>query len=247
MYMYSPIAGSNAMHLIGRWNEPETHKFISAVLSVIQDDVTFIDIGANVGEMAIDVATLPNIKEVHAFEPLEDCVYAISVSREINRLKTLHIHRRAVSKHVGIVQFRYDASNPSWSGIKGSGAALVEVPVTTIDVEFGNLTGAVVILLDIEGAERDAMLGGRELIQRTSPLIIFEYNSVSRREFNLQQIQEVLGSSYQIFRLRTNDGFLDSNFRETWNCVAVHTKSVFYTAVKARVKAGHGHFSAAVK
>lgn len=63
-------------------------------------------------------------------------------------------------------------------------------------------------------------------IRRVRPLIVFEYNIVSKRHFHLCDIEALLGDSYNIYRLR-EEGLLDSQTDNAWNCVAVPRGSVF--------------------
>ncbi len=228
LYMYGPIAGSNAMHLINRWNEPETHIFLHALLNNTDIPATFVDVGANIGEMVMDMAGNKHIEFVHAFEPIEDCVHAIKMSVTLNLFDNVQIHHTAVSRKSGSVLFRHDVTNPSWSGISGSGNKTIEVPTTTLDAEFPAGVHNPILLLDVEGEEKNVLIGAKELIKREKPLVIFEYNNVSRSNFDLEQILEVLDQGYEVYRLRQSDGLLDSDFRDTWNCVAVHRESMHY-------------------
>jgi len=227
-FMYSPIAGSNAMHLIGRWNEPETHVFLRRVLRGHPGGVTFVDVGANVGEMAVDLARHPAVAAVIAFEPVASCVHALTVSAAVNGLTNLRVRPCAVSDEPGVVTFTTSRTNPSSSGIGGMGDVQIEVPTTTLDGEFPEPVNEAIVLLDMEGAEHAALLGARTLLARDRPLVIFEFNHVSRRHFTLESVQSLLGSDYEIYRLRTADGLLDRVFDDTWNCVAVHRRSRFY-------------------
>ena len=89
------------------------------------------------------------------------------------------------------------------------------------------MSGQAIILIDVEGAEPLVMVGGREFMAVNLPLIIFEYDTLSRRYFSLAEIRATLGSRYEIFRLR-QDGKLDRDFGQSWNCVAVSIDSAFY-------------------
>jgi FkbM family methyltransferase len=238
LYMYSPIAGSNGMQLINRWNEPETHRFLDSQLEGIEKPVTFIDVGANIGEMVMDMARNQRIKLVYAFEPVEDCVRSMNASVAINGFVNVRIRHMAVSNQIGKARFTYSATNPSCSGIGGSGNVVIEVPTTTLDTEFPQGVENPILLLDVEGAEKDVLVGGANLIKQERPLIIFEYNQVSRSHFNLDQICEVLGSEYEIFRLRQRDGLLDDNLKDTWNCVAVHRQTPHYIRCKSVMGGG---------
>jgi len=240
MFMYSPIAGSNAMHLIGQWNEPETHLFLNTLLSRTETPVNFVDVGANVGEMVMDMARNGKVESIQAFEPVADCVHAIRISAVLNAFNNVVIHHTAVSASAGKALFRYDVANPSWSGIKGSGDSTIEVPLTTLDTALGPDLRNPVLLLDVEGEERNVMAGAKRIIDRWSPPIIFEYNHVSRAQYDLEQVRAVLGDGYELYRLRQSDGLLDTDFRDTWNCVAVHRDSIYYAVCRSLCVAKDG-------
>jgi len=229
LYMHRPIAGSNAMQLINRWNEPETHQFLDALMEGMDAPVTFIDVGANIGELVMDMARKECVKSVYAFEPVDDCVHSMAVSVALNAFHNVHLRHTAVSNKIGTVQFNYSATNPGCSGIDGSGNKIMQVPTTTLDIEFPQRIQNPILLIDVEGAEKDVLAGGASFVQRERPLIIFEYNNVSRSRFNLEQMRDVLGPEYEIYRLRQRDGLLDNDFDDTWNCVAIHRQSVYYS------------------
>lgn len=235
-FMYSPIAGSNAMHLIGRWNEPETHLFLNAVLRGCSAEVTFIDVGANVGEMVLDLARHQRVGVVYAFEPVASCLYVLTVSIAINKLSNIYPRPIAISEVKGTVKFASSRTNPSSSGINGTGDVVMDVPATTLDDEFPRPVKNPILLLDVEGAELSALRGAQRFVTRDRPLIVFEYNHVSRRHFTLNDVQSLLGPDYEIFRLRTTDGMLDQVFEKTWNCVAVHRTTQFYQLSRSSIR-----------
>jgi hypothetical protein len=84
----------------------------------------------------------------------------------------------------------------------------------------------VVLMIDVEGYEPKVLMGGGRFIERIQPLIIFEYNFVSKRYFRLGNIQDILGPGYRIYRLRV-DGLLDGENEKAWNCVAIPVGTEF--------------------
>jgi hypothetical protein len=86
------------------------------------------------------------------------------------------------------------------------------------------------LLIDTEGNELNVIKGAAKLISATIPLIIFEYNWVSKNHYNLADIQSALGRRYTIYRLR-KDGLLDADFSATWNCVAIPENGIFHDIV----------------
>jgi hypothetical protein len=95
-----------------------------------------------------------------------------------------------------------------------------------IDDDLRDLADPLIMLIDVEGAEPLVLEGARDTIARLLPLIVFEYNQVSRQHYNIGDIAALLGPRYSIYRLR-DDGSLDARLEESWNCVAIPNGAVF--------------------
>ena len=91
-----------------------------------------------------------------------------------------------------------------------------------------------VLMIDVEGYEPNVLRGARELITKLKPLIIFEYNFVSKQHFEMNDIRQLLGDQYDIFRLR-KDAMLDGDVVNAWNCVAVPRNSEFEGILQQRI------------
>ena len=212
----------------GEWNEPETHKFLRAVILAVGSPVRFVDVGANVGEMVVDVARLRNVQEVIAFEPNPVCARALRISALFGGLGQVGVVERVVKDSSSAASFliRQNAPLGSRMAFNGETGAL-DFPATTLDVELSDATGPAVVLVDVEGAELLVMRGAHKFIRRTRPLLIFEYNELGRSQYTLEAVRTVLGDGYDIYRLGPG-GLLDRNLGDTWNCVAVSRDSIFY-------------------
>jgi len=215
-------------HLSGEWNEPETHAFLRAVVNAVNSPVRFVDVGASVGEMVVDVARLKNVCEVIAFEPNPVCARAVKISALLGDLGQVKVIERVVKDSATTVSFLMKPQNPGIAGIALNGElGGVILQATTLDAELGGGSDPTIVLIDVEGAELLVMRGGREFIRRARPLVIFEYIAPSRPGFTLDEVRLELGCDYEIFRLGPG-GLLDGNLENTWNCVAVERSSVFY-------------------
>ena len=212
----------------GEWNEPETHKFLRAVILAVGSPVRFVDVGANVGEMVVDVARLGNAKEVIAFEPNPVCARALRISALLGGLGQVRVVEKVVKDSSSAARFLMAQNAPLGSRIAFNGeTGALDFPATTLGVELGDATGPTVVLVDVEGAEFLVMEGAQEFIRRTRPLLIFEYNELGRSQYTLDAVRAVLGNGYDIYRLGPG-GLLDRNLTNTWNCVAVSKESMFY-------------------
>ena len=228
MYFDSTIGGSYGCLIGGMWTEPETHLLLDRVLEATPNVRCFIDVGANIGEMILDIAARRKAVKVIGFEPIQECANAIEQSVALNHWENVDIRMKAVGESIGTGLIAIDRRSPNASALAGVGVQCgVPVEISTLDVEIGDVEGEAILLIDVEGSELSVVRGGREFIHRRRPLIIFEYNHISRKHFTLDQMRSELGSDYTILRLR-RDGFLDENLQETWNCVGAHMETSFF-------------------
>ncbi|MFT4062616.1 MAG: FkbM family methyltransferase [Edaphocola sp.] len=237
LYFNHKIA-DNYGHLInGRFNERETHLFLDRVF----DDgkgtqFNFVDIGANVGEFVLDYSGHPFVKSVTAFEPQPEQQKALEATIELNNFKATRLVKSPVSGKEEDILFNFNATNSTASGITTDGSVGTVLRATTIDKEFFDTgdSGHFVFLIDTEGAELSIMKGGEQLIRQNTPLIIFEYNHVTKKHFTIGDVERFLGDKYKVYRLRP-DGNLDLNFSNTWNLVAVPQTGYFQRLHKMAV------------
>jgi FkbM family methyltransferase len=210
----------------GDFNEPETHAFLRRIFQSISGQLMFVDVGANIGEMIVDAARYPNVVRLIGFEPNAECARACRESAVLNGDRHIEIVQKVLNADGVPVRMFADAIPLASSIVDKGDRNEVTVEATTLDKELMKYAEPAVVLIDVEGAETLVLKGGKVYIERSLPLIVFEYNQVSRKFFSLDDISEILGNSYSIFRLR-GDGKLDGSFAETWNCVAVPSGSIF--------------------
>lgn len=222
------VASAYARPVTGSWTEPETHVLLNCVISRLAGPVSFIDVGANIGEMVVDAARHKNVEKVFAFEPIPECCRAIRETLRLNGFSNCEIVEKLVGETPGIARFSDDGRNSGGSSLysEASKTASREVPITTLDAELPVTVQHAILLIDIEGHEPAALKGGAGFIKANKPLIIFEYNFVSKQHFTLEGIKEILGPEYRFYRLR-QDGLLDDVVENAWNCVAVPHASQF--------------------
>lgn len=239
-FHFNPRVGrAYGLMIIGEWNEPETHHFLASVLTQIHEKVNFVDVGASIGEFAVEMAANEKVATVIAFEPQSEAAIAVEKSFVVNGFQKGRVIQKIVTDGQKDYSLLHDLRSPTASyvvsstpyNLKGN-QQLLKIPVTSLDEELSGIEGSTIILLDIEGGEYLAMKGGLGFIRKYKPLLIFECNSVSRKSFDLKMVRDLLGSDYSIFRLRS-DGRVDSNETQTWNMVGVHKSSGFHKIVSS--------------
>lgn len=231
MYFSHKVAASYSRLIAGSWNEPETHLLLNYIIPRVPGLISFIDIGANIGEMAVDVSRHKNVAQIIAFEPIPECCYSMQESLKLNEFKNYRIVEKLVGNKCGSVKFSDNDKNTGGSSCYSECSinSSNKVPMTSLDNEISVSFNHAVMLVDVEGYEPLVLKGGMQFIQNKRPLIIFEYNTVSKKHFVASEIRDILGVGYEIYRLR-QDGRLDGAVENAWNCVAIPKESVFETA-----------------
>jgi FkbM family methyltransferase len=237
-YHFDPRVGrAYGLMIIGEWNEPETHTFLRDVLAVTEGQINFVNVGASIGEFVVDMAAYDKVAVVIAFEPQPESADAIERSCAVNRFQNVRIIRKIVTDSKGDLLFLQDRMSPTSSHVVRSivhdlkpSQQISKIPGTTLDDELREVEGKTIILIDIEGEEYLAIRGGLDFIRKWKPLIIFEYNSISQASFDLNAVRDLLGSDYEIYRIRP-DGRLDVDETNTWNMVAIARSSDVFNAV----------------
>ena len=141
---------------------------------------TVIDGGANAGLHTIPMANLvyPDGK-VYAYEPQEQT--AAALQRWIDwadRANVCVVREVAIGAYSGNLQFFCNAKSTAHSSARrmdSNDADWIEVQVPVVRIDDENIEGRCsFIKLDLEGGERDALIGASEIINRDKPVVAFE-------------------------------------------------------------------------
>ena len=136
--------------------------------------------------------------DIYAFEPDPATFEKLKSNfRDEPRVHPIHA---GLHSHAGDLRFRDDASRGAIFADDGN----IEMPVTTIDDVLGDRR-LTYVKMNIEGAEIDALQGGRNAICKWLPRLAI---SVYHRASDLWRIPEVileLSSDYELY-LRQHDG-----------------------------------------
>lgn len=151
-----------------------TKKILNEVLDA---DSNTIDVGCHKGEiLQIILKKSPN-GEHYAFEPIP--AYFEALKRNFSgRAK---IYPYALSDQNGITVFQHVKNAPAFSGIKKRKYLIENPDIEEIEVQMKILDDVVdpekkidLIKIDVEGGELAVLKGGRILIKKQKPIIIFE-------------------------------------------------------------------------
>jgi FkbM family methyltransferase len=145
---------------------------------------TFLDVGANIGAYSMFLSLVPTIKEVHAFEPSPQAFQELQKNVALNSLQaTVVVHQRAVSNSGGSIEFGIvkdlsGANSVVSTSIHKSNKFRRQIQVERVRLDdlLGMRGRSLCLKIDIEGHERDALLGMRDLLSENSSLIQIEHH-----------------------------------------------------------------------
>jgi FkbM family methyltransferase len=145
-------------------------------------DPLFLDIGANIGLMTLNVlAELPAARVV-AFEPgRHQAEFMSNTIRENGLEERVTLIRAALGREKGTAEFAVHRSqHSSGDGFvdtgRAGGTSRASVEVLTLDEWWADrgMPGVQGMKIDTEGAELWVLEGGRRLLQACRPLVVFE-------------------------------------------------------------------------
>lgn len=184
---------------------------MAAVLaSALRDDSTYVDLGTNRGQVLREaVRVAPRGRHI-AFEPIPDLASQLAAS-----FPQVDARQLALGATAGSADFCYFRKLDGWSGLRRSpeisdtrgDPEQITVEVSTLDIELAELRPDV-IKIDVEGAELDVLAGGREVLARARPLVIFEHVATAAALYGSSStaVWDLLSElGYEIFSV-TGDG-----------------------------------------
>ena len=142
----------------------------------------------------------PNCSLV-ALEPLAEMKESLNKTFEIQKEKNkFYLEEKALGKECGVIQFRFNSEHLCDSSMTADHTTTESDQNNCYDVQVINLDTLMekyllrkngIIKMDIEGAEMDALMGGRELMQKYKPrlavAVYHEYeNAIKCRDIILE-------------------------------------------------------------
>lgn len=176
----------------------------------------FIDLGANVGAHTVAIASLFPTSQTFSFEANAPTFGILSSNVLVNGLENVNTFNYLIGETTGLC--RVEVNEPA--GPKNLGATSFRVVSfeggtgrlmlqTRVDDVYPGDRSAVMVKVDVEGMDVEALLGTRSILERCRPTIYFE-NAVQENSGRLFDYLGALG--YQTF-WHINYPFDEQNFR----------------------------------
>jgi FkbM family methyltransferase len=192
---------------------------------------TFLDVGAHIGSVMVEVARRDPTIKVVAFEAVPEKAAALR-----RKFPSATVHACALGESDGDASFFVDTIQPGYTSLAGragkKGIVEIKVPVRRLDtLVTADDVGEVKI--DVEGAELGVLRGADRLIARCRPTVMFESGPEEKLGYTKEDLwQWFADRDYAVVipvRLAHNDpglgldGFVESHLypRRTTNYFAV--------------------------
>ena len=173
-----------------------------------QKKTFLLDCGSNYGFYSFYLASLSVGNQVLAFEASPKTFASFKANLDLNNFKKINFRNVAISEISGKFVSFYESHNDWESSAthnKFKNTKIVTIETTTIDQELLNKdlnSFAVIIKLDIEGNEFNAIQGGKDTILKYEPLIIIELSryNLNNQNYNFDYFKKFLNDSkYKIY------------------------------------------------
>lgn len=166
--------------VFGEYEKLETNTVLNVMRHIKEENFTFLDIGANEGWYTLNVKKAFCNSKVYSFEPSP-----ITCER---MKENLIINNESINKVVNIGLYDKNDKLEFYYDKEGSGASSfanirekadikpIEVDVRCLDdwARENDVTKVDFIKCDVEGAELFVYKGGREIIERSKPIVFSE-------------------------------------------------------------------------
>lgn len=178
----------------GEFSEGETELF----RQLVRPGMTVIDVGSNIGAHTLWMAkTVGPQGQVLAFEPQRAVFQLLSGTLALNDCYNVRAYHAGLGSEAGTVvipPINY-AAGGNFGGLSlGMYKEGEEVPVFTLD-SF-NLAQCHFVKIDVEGMEREVLVGGEKTLERTNALLYVEND---REPKSAELIKWFLDREYRLY------------------------------------------------
>lgn len=184
--------------------------FLRSIVAEI-DSPVFIDIGANVGEVSLFMASA--CKHVHAFEPWERVRLLAEDKIELNAIKNVTFHSVGLSNTDGELEFfAPHGCNTGTGSFVRTHAPSNNAPRGKLHVVNGDdylarlgLKKINLIKIDVEGFEKNVLSGLANTLAKYRPVVFMEFSSSTKQSFSgVAELQAMLPPGYKIKTVLSN-------------------------------------------
>lgn len=188
----------------GVW-EPE-------ILEVLKENISqesvCLDIGANIGQHTLYMASLANKGRVYSFEPLKKLVDQIKESVIANNFKNIEIYNFGLSNTSETLNIYLDNLNIGRSTFdkRKEASSIEKADIKVFDDIWGD-NKIDFLKMDVEGYEYYALQGMKNNILKSHPKMLLEFTPLFYNKMNISSseiLEFILNLNYKIYDIDNN-------------------------------------------
>ncbi len=160
-----------------------------------------VDVGSSYGVYTLAMAhAVGGGGRIWAFEPTPRSADYLQHSLELNACSQVLMSRAAVSAQTGTVAFASGAHS-ELNAIGGASGGTLQIQAVTLDqmAAAHGWNDVDFVKLDVEGHEIEALRGGANFFDSSSPLVMLEVKS--RERLKPETLEPLLAAGYEAYRL----------------------------------------------
>jgi FkbM family methyltransferase len=151
-----------------------------ALVSELDPGASFWDVGAHTGFFSCLAGRIVgSAGQVISFEPCGENRRRLSETIRLNAAGNIRVLPCAVGSRRGEALLRTleeDQTSMKWGKVEADEEGTIRVPQRTLEDLAAELGAPDLIKVDVEGAEVDVLMGGRELLATARPKLIIEFH-----------------------------------------------------------------------
>ncbi|MEI7570263.1 MAG: FkbM family methyltransferase [Alcaligenaceae bacterium] len=183
---------------------------------VIRQGDWVLDVGANIGAHTVYMAQKVGVQgRVVAFEPQRTVHQLLCTNMAVNGLLNAHCHHAAVGNTLGSIEVPQVDPNANFNFGGLSLEYEMELPKETVPLimlDALNLLRCNFIKIDVEGMEREVLLGAAKTIAQYQPILYVENDRVAKSRLLIETLEQM---GYQLYWHRPSLFNADNYFKET--------------------------------
>ncbi len=190
------------------WVDPNCRcEDISILYILLRDGDTFLDVGANIGTLALTASGIVgSAGKVYAIEPHPRTFLSLKRNIALNKRNNITSINVALGADSGTILFS-DRADDSQNAVIDSSelqSQFLEVPVRRMDDLPLGKAPITLLKIDVEGYEKLVLEGGKETLARTSCIYLEAYDRFfARYGYTCAQVWELLRDhGFQVYRFQ---------------------------------------------
>lgn len=171
---------------------------------IMEPDWVVLDVGANVGALALVVAGFVPQGRIHAFEPAPQNFAYLERNIAVNDVENVDAHQIALSDAAGEVVMSFDPDFGAGAHVSTRVAEGEQAVVRAVRLDdwASDLSRLDLVKLDVEGHELPVLRGAVRTLERFRPHLLVELNPVTQRRFGSETVDELWRALTGAYRWR---------------------------------------------